>query len=99
MLPALHHNAPAQLHLLCPRPNPAYHASCFSCALPSFMTVFLASLPNPTPPQLATPSPVQRNGKDPLADIIAASAARKRDEQSALADELLKECRINQVGA
>lgn len=38
-----------------------------------------------------------RGGQDPLADIIAAAAARKRSAHSALADELLKDCRIDQA--
>ncbi|KAL4424052.1 hypothetical protein ABPG75_001353 [Micractinium tetrahymenae] len=37
-----------------------------------------------------------REGQDPLADLIAATAARKRGAHNALADKLLKECRIDQ---
>lgn len=39
----------------------------------------------------------QRNGKDPLASLLKATAARKRGNHSALAQKLLKECRIDQA--
>ena len=41
---------------------------------------------------------LQRNGKDPLGDLLAASASRKRGgARSALAEKLLKECAIDQA--
>lgn len=39
----------------------------------------------------------QRNGKDPVAGLVAAAAARKRAGHSALAQKLLKECAIDQA--
>ena len=43
------------------------------------------------------PPPPQHDGKDPLAELIAATASRRRKGHSALAEKLLKECRIDQA--
>lgn len=79
----------ARLAWCCPRCTTLPCPGCIISALSRHFPACSAS--SSTPPQ--------RDGKDPLADIIAATAARRRSAHSALAEEVLKDCRIDQVCA
>ena len=78
-------------HLVLQSPLPLPH-------LPG-VTKFNVSSPPPPPPTYhpPPPPPPQHDGKDPLAELIAATASRRRKGHSALAEKLLKECRIDQA--